>query len=66
VADSDDGDNVVLVVDGVPHAVLAAAGAPLTPEWLTQRRCDPVGIAGSSTQLACGAEVTLGTVGGGR
>jgi len=66
VADIHDGGNMVLVVDGVSDSVFAAAGAPLTLEWLTQRRCDPVGIAGSSTQLACGAEVTLGTVGGGR
>ena len=49
VADIHDGDNVVLVVDGVSDAVFPAAGAPLTLEWLAQRRSDPVGIAGEGT-----------------
>ena len=49
MADIHDGGNMVLVVDGVSDSVFAAAGAPLTLEWLTQWRSDPVGVVGEGT-----------------
>ena len=36
VIDVDDRDQVLLVVDLVPDAVLAAAGPPQTGEWLSE------------------------------
>jgi hypothetical protein len=35
-----DGYRLGVVIDGVPHAVLAAPGSPVTREWAAQRCAD--------------------------
>jgi hypothetical protein len=39
--DVQDGYRLGVVVDGVPHAVLAAPGSPVASEWAAQRCADP-------------------------
>ena len=49
VADIDDGDGAILIIDDVSNAVFPAARTPLTFEWLTQWRSDSVRIGGEGT-----------------